>query len=112
MYLLLYPRVQKKGKINLPQGVIFRFIFYFLISKHTVSTRVINPKCIKISQKWIQKGLKTAFAFFRPLVSNIHPKNGIARSYEAVLSPIPTIPAKAGKTKTDPIPSVFLQTML
>ena len=63
-------------------------------------------------QKWIQKGLKTAFALFRPLVSNIHPKNGIARSNEAVLSPVPTIPAKAGKTKTDPIPSVFLQTML
>ena len=63
-------------------------------------------------QKWIQKGLKTAFAFFRPLVSNIHPKNGIAQSNEAVLSPIPTIPAKEGKSQTDPIPAVFLQTML
>ena len=98
MYLLLYPRVQKKGKINLPQGVIFRFIFYFLISKHTVSTRVINPKCIKISQKWIQKGLKTAFAFFRPLVNNIHPKTGTARSSETVLSQVPAIPAKTGKS--------------
>ena len=59
-----------------------------------------------------KKGLKTAFAFFRPLVNKIHPKNGIAQLNEAVLSLIPTIPAKAGKTKTDPIPSVFLQTML
>ena len=53
-----------------------------------------------------------AFAFFRPLVSNIHPKNGIARSYEAVLSPVPTIPAKAGKSQTDHIPAPFLRTIM
>ena len=63
-------------------------------------------------QKWIQKGLKTAFAFFRPLVSNIHPKTGTAQLSKTVLSPIPAIPAKAGKSQTDPIPATFLQTML
>ena len=53
-----------------------------------------------------------AFAFFRPLVSNIHPKNWIAQSIKEVLSQIPAIPAKAGKSQTDHIPAVFLQTML
>ena len=53
-----------------------------------------------------------AFAFFRPLVSNIHPKTGTAQLSKTVLSPIPTNPAKAGKSQTDPIPAAFLQTML
>ena len=59
-----------------------------------------------------KKGLKTAFAFFRPLVNNIHPKNGIAQLNEAVLSLIPTILAKAGKSQTDPIPATFLRTIM
>ena len=64
------------------------------------------------SSKWIQKGLKTAFAFFRPLVSNIHPKNGTARLSEEVLPQIPTNPAKAGKSQTDHIPATFLRTSM